>query len=345
MRTTKDSYSNLVQLDEVVVTNFDKVPGDNFQVFYTEQAPSYVMPRSTYQTARPQVTMVAAPVAGLTNAQVWDTYKLAIGGRVAPCSNTRATIIGFVCTNVPPAELPPRLIIEHPGTGMTLPTSTVPLYLGAYGDRTGFHHMGIQLDTNPVFAMALTGYSMDLTNIAPGKHVLRAHMARADNSIIAGSEFETTFTVAGTVSSSVASSSSLPASSSVPSSSSIAVSSSSTVSSSSVSSTPVSSSSIPASSSSIASSASSSGPRQICFTVRLPQRARTGQNHALSASTIALFGAGQTGAQLFTPLSAGGTGTILANVSITSAYTLAIKPRGHLAIGLFNQTIPLIGQG
>jgi chitinase len=40
---------------------------------------------------------VGSPVAGLSNAQTWAQYGIAIAGAVAPCAATRAEIAGFVC--------------------------------------------------------------------------------------------------------------------------------------------------------------------------------------------------------------------------------------------------------
>ena len=45
--------NNLIQRDEVFVYDYNQVPGDNFQVFYLEQAPTMSSPsRPTTRMAR-----------------------------------------------------------------------------------------------------------------------------------------------------------------------------------------------------------------------------------------------------------------------------------------------------
>ena len=87
---------NLIQLDEVFVTDYDGTPGDDFQVYYTEQAPSFVVPQQEPATGGPPYTLTASPVSGKTNAQNWSDYGIAIAGAVSPTSSTRSLIAGFV---------------------------------------------------------------------------------------------------------------------------------------------------------------------------------------------------------------------------------------------------------
>jgi hypothetical protein len=98
--TSKSSAAtrNLIQLDELVVTRYQGQIGTDFLVYYTQQAPSFVVPLTTYNTdGTPKI--LGAPVAGLTNTQTWATYGIAIGGAVAPCtdSTTYPEILGYVC--------------------------------------------------------------------------------------------------------------------------------------------------------------------------------------------------------------------------------------------------------
>jgi hypothetical protein len=89
---------NLIQLDELVVTSYQGQVGADFLVYYTQQAPSFVVPLTTYNTnGTPKI--LGAPVAGLTNTQTWATSGIAIGGAVAPCtdSTTHPEILGYVC--------------------------------------------------------------------------------------------------------------------------------------------------------------------------------------------------------------------------------------------------------
>jgi PKD repeat protein len=81
--------ANLVVSDTVFVYDYNGVVGDNFQVFYTEQAPTFVVPRSSGN-------LVGAPVAGLTNQQLWNQYQIAVAGAVATNTTTRAGVNGLV---------------------------------------------------------------------------------------------------------------------------------------------------------------------------------------------------------------------------------------------------------
>ncbi len=82
--------SNMIQTDTVLVQNYNQVANDNFQVYYLEQAPDYIVPESD-----PATRTIGAPVAGLTNQQAWDQYGIAIAGAVTPDELTRADVIGY----------------------------------------------------------------------------------------------------------------------------------------------------------------------------------------------------------------------------------------------------------
>ena len=82
--------SNVVVADEVWIYDYNNTPGDNFRVYYKEQAPTYRVPET-----RPQI--VGAPAPGLTNADSWSRYKVAIAGSVAPCTTERPGFGGFTC--------------------------------------------------------------------------------------------------------------------------------------------------------------------------------------------------------------------------------------------------------
>jgi hypothetical protein len=93
--------ANIVQTDQVFVTNYNGVAGANYQVFYGEQAPNYVVPQST-------TGVVGAPTAGLTNLQTWATYGIAIAGAIAPCQTSVPGIAGFACAGTFTPPSPPR---------------------------------------------------------------------------------------------------------------------------------------------------------------------------------------------------------------------------------------------
>lgn len=87
---------NLTQRDEISVTAFQGRVGDDFRVYYPQQAPSFVLPATE---ANPDGTprLAAAPVTGLTNELAWLRYGVALAGAVAPCNAERDLVVGYVC--------------------------------------------------------------------------------------------------------------------------------------------------------------------------------------------------------------------------------------------------------
>jgi hypothetical protein len=75
--TLHGGAANLTASDTVYVYDYNGVAGENYQVYYPEQAASFIVPQGTGPLA-------GSPVAGLTNQQNWDQYGLAIAGAVAP---------------------------------------------------------------------------------------------------------------------------------------------------------------------------------------------------------------------------------------------------------------------
>lgn len=115
------SSSNLVQSDQLFVTNYNRVLGDSFQVFYNEQAANFVVPQTIFGGNPPYVVQLGSPVAGLTNAQAWAQYGIAIGGAVAPATGTtRPGIVGLVNSTSPPQALAPATL------GVALLSTTAP---------------------------------------------------------------------------------------------------------------------------------------------------------------------------------------------------------------------------
>jgi hypothetical protein len=83
----------LTTADRVFVNNWQNNPADDFRVFYQEQAPNVPM-----RTSDPVIDMAGCPVVGLTNAQCFASYGVTLAGELAPCTNTRPGINGYVCT-------------------------------------------------------------------------------------------------------------------------------------------------------------------------------------------------------------------------------------------------------
>ena len=90
--------SNLIQWDTITVTDYNGTSGADFHVYYKEQAATFVVPQSVWN-ADGTTKVAGSPEAGLTNAQTWATYGLAIAGGVSPCTDTSThpEIDGSVC--------------------------------------------------------------------------------------------------------------------------------------------------------------------------------------------------------------------------------------------------------
>ena len=86
---------NFIQTDTVLVYDFNQVAGDDFQAYYAEQAPDSIVPETTYNSDG-SIAQLGAPVAGLTNAEAWQEYGIAVAGKVATNATTRAKINGLV---------------------------------------------------------------------------------------------------------------------------------------------------------------------------------------------------------------------------------------------------------
>ncbi len=88
---------SLVQQDQVLVYDYNQVAGDDFQVYYLQQAADFVVPQSSMYPNGISPMIIGAPVAGLTNAETWSMYGIAIAGAVAPSTSTqRSDIVGLI---------------------------------------------------------------------------------------------------------------------------------------------------------------------------------------------------------------------------------------------------------
>jgi hypothetical protein len=74
---------NLIQTDQVFVYDYQGVAGRNFQVFYKEQRPAFIVPQTSYNSFG-QLDILGSPEAGLTNQENWARYGIAIAGAVSP---------------------------------------------------------------------------------------------------------------------------------------------------------------------------------------------------------------------------------------------------------------------
>jgi hypothetical protein len=89
------TVGNYMISDKVLVYNYNGVAGNNFQVFYNEQAPGFVPPTSTFNSDGTPA-LIGSPVAGLTNQQLWNQYGIAVAGAVATGATAQPGIYGLV---------------------------------------------------------------------------------------------------------------------------------------------------------------------------------------------------------------------------------------------------------
>jgi hypothetical protein len=88
-----ETGANVIQSDQVFVYDFQGQAGDNFQVFFREQDPEFIVPQSTDGS----FGLVGSPASGLTNRQNWARYGIAVAGALAPATATdRDGINGYV---------------------------------------------------------------------------------------------------------------------------------------------------------------------------------------------------------------------------------------------------------
>ena len=110
MNHQPQTISHLVQENSVYVYGYNQISGNDFRVYFIEQAPDFVVPKTTYR-ADGTPLMIASPEAGLTNQQNWQKHGIAIAGAVAPCSDktSKPEIKGFVCSGGSVIDtVPPR---------------------------------------------------------------------------------------------------------------------------------------------------------------------------------------------------------------------------------------------
>jgi hypothetical protein len=86
---------NFIVPETIAVADFNGVVGDDFRVYYIQQAASFVLPQSTYRNGA--IFDFGSPVASLTNALAWNKYGIAVAGAMAPSTaHTRNGIVGLI---------------------------------------------------------------------------------------------------------------------------------------------------------------------------------------------------------------------------------------------------------
>ena len=100
--STQQGSAGLSQLDEVYVYDYNQISGNNFRLYYTQQAPSFIIPQTqnlVLNSVPTSAWLAGCPASGLTNQQCFSQYGVAIAAAVAPCldQTTRPEVAGFTC--------------------------------------------------------------------------------------------------------------------------------------------------------------------------------------------------------------------------------------------------------
>jgi hypothetical protein len=74
-----DPTTNIMILHDIKINNYNGTAGNNFQIYYHEQAANFVPPASVNP-------FVGSPEAGLTNQQLWAKY-----GHPTPTTRSRSS--------------------------------------------------------------------------------------------------------------------------------------------------------------------------------------------------------------------------------------------------------------
>ena len=139
------------------VFDFNGIPGNNFDVYFEEQAPDYPIPPDPDFNGR----LVGCPESGLTNQQCMDRHGVAVAGIVAPCleidgeascSSARARAaalgiqglvfpIGGTVNQQPDAQISPNNVsgeapfrVNFSGANSTDADGTIASYAWTFGD-------------------------------------------------------------------------------------------------------------------------------------------------------------------------------------------------------------------
>ena len=155
----------------VRVYNYNQIPGNSFQVYYREQAADYVLLKTD-----PSLLSVrdwgdvGSPQAGLTNAENWSKYGIAMGGAVAPANAIPAYpgINGLVAPIEEPTAVP-RVVLVTPWNDAVVAASFVRLRYNVIGQLPPGSQVFVQLDGVTQLSPPSRG---GFFNLEPGVHTI-----------------------------------------------------------------------------------------------------------------------------------------------------------------------------
>ena len=189
--------TDYTQPSVVRVYNYNQVAGDDFQVFYREQALSYVMPQTDPNLLSGRGDgVIGSPSPGLNNFVNWLTYGIATAGALLPAgaAASRPEINGMVAPIQNAALLAPRIVLVTPWQAADV-TGNAPLRIryNIIGALPAGATVYFSLDGGPVFTKFVDG---GIYKVGAGQHTLRAYIGDASGSLWPGTKIvNRTFTI------------------------------------------------------------------------------------------------------------------------------------------------------
>ena len=160
---------------DYLVYNYNGVEGDDFQIYMEEQAADYVMPYSPpVLTGTSHLNNRFSPVEGATNAELWETHRIAAAGRLIPEGAVQRPGISGYTAPILSGLTPPEVFdveIEATATSLIVRWKTTELATSqlewrewdAGGIRTGSWANVLPADTE-----LKTEHEMEITGLDSG---------------------------------------------------------------------------------------------------------------------------------------------------------------------------------
>lgn len=95
-------YRRPLRAQKVLVTNYNQVVGDNFNVYFLEQEASVIVP----QTSSVAPGLEGTTGSGMTNAQALVAENKCFAAEITPSTSTRSSITGFVGPSATDPDIP-----------------------------------------------------------------------------------------------------------------------------------------------------------------------------------------------------------------------------------------------
>jgi hypothetical protein len=177
------AYASIVR-----VYNYNQVAGDNFQVFYNEQAPTAVVPQTSPAALSGRSSeQIGSPWFGYTNRHSWTLQGIAVAGGVAPtgAAASRPEIQGLVGPIQNRAAITPRVVLLTPWEGALVQGEPLRLRFTVNGLLPAGTQVYFQLDGAAPFSRPKD----DILYVTPGAHRITAYIGDASGKLVSGTIF------------------------------------------------------------------------------------------------------------------------------------------------------------